>query len=328
MAIICPLCEKEFASKASLASHKNRYHPKSHKDIGDKITESDDGSADLSKTSSHSYRKLNQPKHKPLDSIKKSVSNEDGSSEDESHQNDDKSTGSVELSRASSHRSGEHNHPSQRKPLGSRETSESMDSSSGDESHKSDDRFTGSINGDPAELSKAPRDKYRKQNHSKRKPFDSREKSDSTKYESSVEESDQSDEDHVSDESETTVDFGSGRNRDALRSIHPTNKRALYDTLELMKDTLNSKSHINTIMAVAFQERMKEKVPEPFKNYQLSDEEQMYFLHVLYKIPEGHFTELSKFISENISTVLEIIDLIFKVMMNQIHVYVIRSFLS
>ena len=137
--------------------------------------------------------------------------------------------------------------------------------------------------------------------------FGQREDSESNELtdESSGDESHHSDGNQVSDdESDTTVDFGPGK--DALGSIHSDKKRAqnIVDIIRKAFKTPN-KDHFDTIMAVSFQEVMKTKVPNPFENTQL-DDEQMYFLYFLYKIPDGHFTELKNIVNENIGTVTEI----------------------
>ena len=213
MAVVCSVCEKEFSSKASLASHRSRYHSKSLHDKG-----SNDN----------------------LESI--------------------------------------------------------------------DDISAQSMEGDPAELSDASTIRYRK--HSKRKPFDYRQEVMSNGDASSGDESHQSSENHDSgDESDSTVDFGP--ERDALGSIHPDKKRA-RNIIDIIRKALKTPTdHFDATEAVSFQEATKSKVPNPFENTQLANN-QMYFLYVLYKIPDGHLTELTKFVNENFKTVTEIWQLLFK----------------
>ena len=213
MAVVCSVCEKEFSSKASLASHRSRYHSNSFKP---------------------------KENHDDLE------------------------------------------------PIG--------------------DISAQSIETDQGELSDGSSTGYRKR--SKRKPFNYREESVSDGDASSGDESNQSNEnDESGDESDTTVDFGPGR--DALGSLHQDKKRA-RNIIDIIRKTFQTPTdHFDATEAVSFQEATKSKVPNPFENTQLANN-QMYFLYVLYKIPDGHLTELTKFVNDNFKTVAEIWQLLFK----------------
>ena len=199
MAVVCSVCDKEFSSKASLASHRNRYHPKSNNIV------------------------------KESESVK-----DESSGSDEDHSSE-----------------GEYD-----RVVGGRDT-------------------LGRIR--PAEKS---------------------------------DESNESDEMSTSgDESDTTVAFEPGR--DALGSFHQDKKRA-RNIIDIIRKTFQTPTnHFDATEAVSFQEAMKSKVPNPFENTQLANN-QMYFLYVLYKIPDGHLTELTKFVNDNFKTVAEIWQLLFK----------------